>query len=201
VAVMSVLIRYRNRKPARGIIVIVFLGVSLYLGTILVSSSPLDKFIGLYNMCLGSDFGPSSFTDRAYVWSQIWDIVSKTPFSLFLGIPYDIARQTNNWWSIAADSDYMFMILYSGIIGLGAFLLLYCCIHLRLKHTLEVPSGDHPEREALLIAARGIFFGIVVAGFAGGFMSGGSTAWRTTFVVLTLIGASLGGPRRTKDQA
>jgi hypothetical protein len=168
------------------------IAVGVYIAQTYLFSTALQKFIDLYSMLSAGEQGPSSYTSRLDIWSLLWQNVKASPIKLFFGISYDEGLQLQNELDITTDSDYMFMLFYGGILGLGVLLSLYWCIHSSIKRSLKVLPAGNPEREALLLAARGIFFGMIIAGFTGGFMTGTGTAWRISFMVYTLIGASLG---------
>jgi hypothetical protein len=191
-SVLTVLLSRRKTGLVTVIVLVVLLGVGFFVIQFDPSSNPLQKFVDLYGLLSANEQGPTSLTSRLDIWSRIWQLTSQSFSKLLFGISYDEGIEWQNKMDMTADSDYMFMMFYGGILGLGMFLLLYWYIHSGITRALKELRRGNPEREALLLAARGIFFGMVVAGFTGGFMTGSGTARRTSFLVYTLIGASLG---------
>ena len=193
VAIMSVVLSNRKNRCAKTLVLMGLLMVGGYVVQAHLSGNALEKFVGLYRMFSAYEQGPSSYISRLDVWSRILQLICESPSRFLFGIPYAEGGKAYYGQRLNADSDYMFMLLYGGILGLGVFLFLYWRILTNVNSALKVLHDENSERYILLVSARGILLGMMVAGVAGGFMTGSGTAWRTSFTAYTLIGASLGG--------
>jgi O-antigen ligase len=201
VAVVTVLLSHKKKRFFTVIVLLGLIGIGVYIVQSYLTSTAFQKYVELYSMIFAGKEGPSSYTSRLDIWSVLWQLVKESPSKLLFGVSFDEGQQWQTALDITTDSDYMFMLFYGGIAGLGSLLALYWCIHSSIKRALDELPGGNQEREALLLAARGIFFGMVVIGFVGGFMTGSGTAWRASFMVYTLIGASLGVLLKTRHNA
>lgn len=164
----------------------------IYLPQIMSSSSG-GTLVALFRLLSGGGGdGPGSFTDRWEVWKLGFHLLKSSPENILFGIPLERITEEFDRAGISADSDFLNILIYQGVVGLGAFLAFCGFVFWGLQTGLKNLAAGNPEQEILLLSGRGILLGMVVAGFAGGFLVGGGTAWRTGFMVFSLLGAALG---------
>jgi hypothetical protein len=131
-----------------------------------------------------------SFTNRYMVWKSIMSDVFHTPYGFFFGVgPYRY-EQAARYGGIAADSDFMYIFFKTGIIGLICFLVLIIALVKKIQKMLRNCDNKSNSIYSSLLAARGVLFAFIVAGFAGPFITSESFA-RNSFLFWTLIGIAL----------
>ncbi len=200
VAVGSVVLPHLRARKQRTILLVAGLGLSLFLILQQIESTSIAKLTTIFQMLSGGEQGPGSLRDRLEVWTQIIQRVSESPDTLLIGIPFHRITALFDAMGHTADSDYMNVLLYQGVIGLAAFLALYGFFFHGIQRALASSPPPSSERRALLLAARGILLGVAVAGLAGGFTTSAGTAWRIGFLVFSLLGAAL-APSLTTEHA
>lgn len=200
VAVGSVVLPHLRARKQKTILLVVGLGLSLFLILQQIESTSIAKLTTIFQMLSGGEQGPGSLRDRLEVWTQIIQRVSESPDTLLIGIPFHRITALFDAMGHTADSDYMNVLLYQGLIGLGGFLALYGFFFHGIQRALASNPPPSPERRAFLLAARGILLGVAVAGLAGGFTTSAGTAWRIGFLVFSLLGAAL-APSLTTEHA
>ena len=196
---ITLILGKRNQKNLITIL-LSLVGIGLFLAIILdqIESASLVKINGLFSMITGGEVGPSSFTDRWAVWVETWKhLTSSIPDFLF-GLPFNQIVQEFSKKGMAADSDYLSILLYQGLAGLFMFLWICKLMYQGSFKVSHIPT-DCPEKHAIVLTAQGVLLGMMAAGFAGGFISGAGTAWRTGFIFFALIGGALGANRQGDD--
>ena len=185
----TVLIPWRTRIRRRWQIASLLVIILVSLAATSFLQNPIVRIVNMFVAAASDDFSSpylGNFTERLEAWRAITSIILASPSDAAIGVgPSRLVRLY-----IYANSDYMFVLFTTGIMGLACFLLLLRFAFAGIQQRLQDCSNASGYWTALLVAARGILCGFAVAGFAGPFLASEAFG-RTKLMLWTLLGVAL----------